>query len=97
MNDHECKILFIILLLKWDFIAFKMNIISMRKRVVNTDVVNEVICTRQNVFKCVVIRVLMTRPCPLNISDIIPSYKKDLDLGIVSEWRPRTDSRLTQG
>ena len=25
--------------LKWDFIAFKMNIISLRKRIVDTDVV----------------------------------------------------------
>ena len=28
--------------LKWDFIAFKMNIISLRKRIVDTDVVNDV-------------------------------------------------------
>ena len=57
MIDPEFKILFIILLLKWDFIAFKTNIISMRKGIVNTDDVNDVICTRQYVFKCVVIRV----------------------------------------
>ena len=29
-------------LLIWDFIAFKMNIISMRERIVDTDVVNDV-------------------------------------------------------
>ena len=36
-------------LLKWDFIAVKMNIISMRKHIVDTDVANDVTCTRQNV------------------------------------------------
>ena len=44
--------------LKWDFIAFKMNIISIRKCIVDMDVVNDVTCTRQSVFTCVVIRVL---------------------------------------
>ena len=44
-NDHECKILFIIRLFNWDFIAFKMNIISMRKRIVDTGVVNDVTYT----------------------------------------------------
>ena len=41
-NDHECKILFIIL-------PFKMNIISIRKRIVGTDVVNDVTSTHQSV------------------------------------------------
>ena len=29
-------------LLNWDFIAFKINIISIRERIVDTDVVNDV-------------------------------------------------------
>ena len=44
--------------LKWNFIAFKMNIISIRKRVVDTDVVNDITCTRQSVITRVVIRFL---------------------------------------
>ena len=44
--------------LKWDFIAFKMNIISKRKRIVGTDVVNNVTYTRQSVKTRVVIRFL---------------------------------------
>ena len=30
--------------LKWDFIAYKMNIISLRKCIVDMDVVNDVMC-----------------------------------------------------
>ena len=41
--------------LKWDFIAFKMNIILLRKRIVDMDVVNNVTYTRQSVITCVVI------------------------------------------
>ena len=44
--------------LKWDFIAFKMNIISLRKRIVDTDVVNDVMHARQSVITRVVIRFL---------------------------------------
>ena len=33
--------------LQWDFIAFKVNMISIRKRIVDMDVVNDVTCTRQ--------------------------------------------------
>ena len=44
---------------KRDFIAFKMNIISARKRTVDTDVVNDVTCTRQSVITRVVIRFLL--------------------------------------
>ena len=40
---------------KWDFIAFKTNIISLRKRFVDMDVVNDVTCTRQSVITRVVI------------------------------------------
>ena len=44
--------------LKWDFIAFKMNIISLRKCNVDTDVVNDVTRSRQSVITHVVIRFL---------------------------------------
>ena len=36
--------------LKWDFIASKMNIISIRKRIVDTDIVSDVTCWRQSVL-----------------------------------------------
>ena len=39
--------------LKWDSIAFKMSIILIRKRIVDTDVVNDI--TRQSVITRVVI------------------------------------------
>ena len=42
--------------LKWDFIAFKMNIISIIKRIVDIDVVNNVTRSRQSVITGVVIR-----------------------------------------
>ena len=42
--------------LKWNFIAFKMNISSIRKRIVDTDVVNDVTNMRQSVITRVVIR-----------------------------------------
>ena len=41
---------------KMGFIAFKMNIISLRKRIVDIEVVNDVTCTRQSVIVRVVIR-----------------------------------------
>ena len=41
--------------LKWDFVAFKMNIISMRKSIADMDVVSHVTCTRQTVITRVVI------------------------------------------
>ena len=44
--------------LKWDFIAFKMNIISIRKRIIDTDIVNDVTDVCQSVITCVVIRFL---------------------------------------
>ena len=44
--------------IKWDFITFKMNITSKQKRIVNTDVVNDVTYTRQSVITRVVIRFL---------------------------------------
>ena len=46
--------------LKVDFIACKMNIISGRKHIVDTDVANAVTYTRRNVFKRVAIQILMT-------------------------------------
>ena len=38
--------------LKWDFIAFKMNNISRRKRIVDMDVVSDVTCMRQSHNMC---------------------------------------------
>ena len=43
---------------KLDFIPFKINIISIRKRIVEMDVVNDVICTRPSVITRVAIRFL---------------------------------------
>ena len=44
--------------LKWDFIAFKMNIISIRNHIADMIVVNDVTCTHQSVITRVVIRFL---------------------------------------
>ena len=44
--------------LKWDFVIFKMNIISIRKHIVDMVVVNGVTCSRQSVITCVVIQLL---------------------------------------
>ena len=44
--------------LKWDFIAFKMKIISMRERTVDMDIVNDVTYMHQSVITRVVIRFL---------------------------------------
>ena len=44
--------------IKWDFIAFKMNITSIRKRIVDTDNVNDVPCASQSVITRVVIQFL---------------------------------------
>ena len=44
--------------LNWDFISLKMNLISIRKCVVDTDVVNNVTCTCQSVIIRVVIQFL---------------------------------------
>ena len=46
-NGHKCKILFIISddPLKWDFIAFKINMVPIRKRIADTVAVNGVTCT----------------------------------------------------
>ena len=41
--------------LKCDFIAFKINIISIRTCIADMDVVNEVKCTLKNVITCLVI------------------------------------------
>ena len=50
--------------LEWDFIAFKMKIISIRKRIVDTGVVNGFMCTRQSVFtRAVIIYVYGRRLC----------------------------------
>ena len=44
--------------LKWDFIAFKMNNVSKRKRIVDMDVADDVMCSCQCVITRVVIRFL---------------------------------------
>ena len=44
--------------LKWDFISFEISFSSMSKPIVDTDVVNDVTQTRQNVITRVVIRFL---------------------------------------
>ena len=55
--------------LKWDFVVFKINIISIRKRIVVTVVVNDVTCTCEVVITRVVIQIFVTRRYPLNNSD----------------------------
>ena len=57
--------------LKLDFIAFKMDIISTRKCIADTDVVNDVTYMRQSVITHVVIRFFMARCYPLNNTDVI--------------------------
>ena len=42
----------------WNFIIFKMNIISISKHIDDTDFVNDATCTYQSVIPCVVIRFL---------------------------------------
>ena len=54
---------------KWDFIDFKMNLISI-KRIADTDAVSNVTCTRPSVITRVVIRFLCTAST---------SYDKALD------------------
>ena len=44
--------------LKWDFIAFKLNIISLKKRIVDMNVVNDATRWRRSVITRVVKRVL---------------------------------------
>ena len=57
--------------IKWYFIAFKMNIISIRKCIADKDVVSDVTCTRQSVITRVIIPFFMIRRYPLNKSAII--------------------------
>ena len=57
-NYHECKILLSYDTLERNFIAFKMNTMSIRKRIVDTDVADDVTCTCQYVFIRVIIRFL---------------------------------------
>ena len=54
-----------------DFIAFKMNVISIRKRIVDMAAANNVTCTRENAFTRVVIQFFMTRHYTLNNRDVI--------------------------
>ena len=65
-------------LLKWDFITSKMNIISIRKHIVDMDVVNAVTCSPQSVITCVPSiyymcghTIFITRHYPPNNSDVI--------------------------
>ena len=59
-NDHERKILFIILPVKAGLYRLQINIISIRKRIVDTDVVNYVTYSYQCVIPRVVIRFYYT-------------------------------------
>ena len=43
---------------QWDFIAFRIYIISIRKHIVDTDIVSDVTCMCQSVITRVVIRSL---------------------------------------
>ena len=52
--------------LKRDFITFEMNIISIIKRIGDTDVVSDVKCTRGSIITRVGKRFFMTRLYPLN-------------------------------
>ena len=57
--------------LKWDFIDFKMNIISIRKHIADSGIVNDLTCLPQSVITGVVIMNFMTRHYPLNNSNVI--------------------------
>ena len=49
-----------------------MNIFSIRKRIVDTDVVNDVTCSRQSVItRACSYTIFATRRYPLNNSDVI--------------------------
>ena len=56
--------------LKWDFIFFKMNIISIGKHIVDTDIVNEATDSCQSVKTCDH-TIFITGHYPLNNNDII--------------------------
>ena len=86
--------------LKWDFIAFKINIMLARKRIVDTDVVNGVTSTRQSVITRVVIRFFTTRRHPLqtatkSISSLQEKYIKMLVEGLSYGVTVRLISSLT--
>ena len=57
--------------LKWDFMAFKMNIISIRKYIADTDVVNDVTFLHRSFIPYVILRLFMTRCYPLNNSHVV--------------------------
>ena len=57
--------------LKRDFIAFKVNFISIRKHTADMDVVDDVTYTCQSVITCMVIQIFSHKINPLNNSDII--------------------------
>ena len=56
--------------LKLDFIAFKMGNILRRKRIVDKDVVNDIMSKWQSVITCGH-TIFMTQRYPLNNSDVI--------------------------
>ena len=56
--------------LKWDFIDFKMNIISIRKHIVDMDIVND---APKCYYTCGNM-IYMTQRYPLNNSDVINKF-----------------------
>ena len=57
-NDHKCKILFIIWPFEMGLYCFQNRQYFKKKCIVDTDVVNDVVSTRQSVITGVVIRFL---------------------------------------
>ena len=51
--------------LKWDLVAFRMNIVSIRNRIVDMDVANDLTDTHQSVYD------FYDMTFPLNNSDVI--------------------------
>ena len=56
--------------LKWDFVTFKMNIMSVRKCTIVSCAVHDVTCTHQNVMTYGQL-IFLIQHYPLNKSDII--------------------------
>ena len=73
--------------LKWDFIAFKMNIISLRKCIADINVVNDVMDT----CKSVITRgqtSFMTRLDPLNNTHMINKNSMECSILLVCAAKP---------
>ena len=55
MNDHKCKILFIVWPFKMGFYCLQIDVITIGKRIVDTVIVSGVTCTCHDVLTHVVI------------------------------------------